>query len=67
MPKITVDPEKLPEHILDSIVASEIPADCLLTMSPAEVFNAWCNYEGLINYGPTLRELMTALLVAQRS
>jgi len=33
----------------------------LENMTPEEFFDEWCNYEGLVYYGPRLRELWETL------
>lgn len=40
-------------------------AQVAATLTWAEAFDVWCQYEGLINYGPRLRALAIELQGAQ--
>ena len=47
---------KYPEYIMQKVSENlELEYDEINQLSANEVFDALCNYEGLINYGETIR------------
>lgn len=59
-----MDITKLPKHIIEDIRANGHSPEDMATMSVNELFEAYCNGNGIIRWADTLRETIDALRAA---
>jgi hypothetical protein len=62
-----MDISKIPADILDDLRERGHTDTSLTLMSADEAFDEFCEWHGLINWGPRLRYVMGALAVASKA
>jgi hypothetical protein len=56
-----LDFSKIPVRVLDAVRELEYPDEEIVKMSHERLFELFCNWEGLIGYGPMLYRTVVAL------
>jgi hypothetical protein len=61
---MALDTSRLDPEVMDNLVENYGVGD-IEQMTPEQAFDAWCDYEGLVNYGPQLRLILLKLKMAE--
>jgi hypothetical protein len=56
----------IPDEVVDAARERGFSDDAIENLSPQQLFNEYCQWEGLINYGYPLWEIVTKLKKAAR-
>ena len=56
-----MDLDKIPARVLSDLQRGDWTNDQIRSMSPQQVFRAFCNWNGLIDWGDTLWEVVEDL------
>lgn len=62
---MTLQPDKLPPSILEALEGRGHLSEQIKNLSPEEAFDEYCNWKGLVFWGPRLRRVLETLKQAE--